>query len=79
MESKEFFLAIGAKIDESYSQNKLELSDIDWNLIENWIKEGPEINSKSIVKTNIGQIPNNLANGFLRTSNETVNLMPRRD
>lgn len=78
-DTNKFFDAIGAIIAQRNEENKLKLTEIDWEMIDQWIAEGQQINPKTKIITLKGPIPDEYFDNFLKTFNETANLQPKDD
>ena len=78
-ETIKFFDAIGAKIAQRHEENKLTFSELDWGMIDQWIKEAEQLNPKTRLETIIGPIPDKYIDEFLKSYDETAKLQPKDD
>lgn len=78
-ETNRFFEAIGAKTVQKATENTLKLNELDWQMIDDWIQEGQNINPKTKIITIIGAIPEEILDQYLKTVNESANSQPHDD
>ncbi len=71
---KAFLETIGAELDIGI-ENRLQLENIDWSMVEKWVEEGPE-RSPKIKLVKLGSIPEDLIEQFSKIYTETYNQQP---
>jgi GNAT superfamily N-acetyltransferase len=75
---KAFLKAIGAKIALEGSENRLALEEVDWVMINQWIKEGEERSPTAVVKI-FKDIPEGIEDHLFEVYTETLNQQPLGD
>ena len=79
-DSKSFFQRLGAKIGLSGTENRLYLDNVNWKMVEEWIREGKQRATKygSNLKV-FTRIPDKMIESFAETYTETYNEQPMGD
>ena len=77
-DGKAFLKAIGAQIALSGVENRLNLEQVDWEMIKNWAMEGPRRSPESNILF-VDSIPENLIEKYCNIYTETLNQQPFGD
>jgi len=65
----------GAKITVEGAENRLQMEDVDWDLMQTWINEGPT-RAKGVEIRYFDRVPEEIFTEFLLIFNEGLNLQP---
>jgi mycothiol synthase len=72
-----FCAKFGGMVALEAAQSRLELADVDWEMIERWQAHGRKRNeSKGIVIKTFDRVPENIMDEFVDTYNYTINQVP---
>lgn len=74
-DGKAFLKAIGAQAALSGVENRLKLEDVDWDMVENWAKEGPKRSPETELKL-VYSIPEDIIEAYSKVYSETLNQQP---
>ncbi|NPE07200.1 MAG: GNAT family N-acetyltransferase [Asgard group archaeon] len=74
-DGKAFLKAIGAQVALSGVDNRLQLSDVDWDMIESWAKEGPKRSAGTILDI-VQKIPDEILEEYCKVYTEVTNQQP---
>ncbi|MCG3219220.1 MAG: GNAT family N-acetyltransferase [Candidatus Heimdallarchaeota archaeon] len=75
---KEFLQVLGADIALEGAENRLALEEVDWEMIDQWIKEGEERSPTAELKI-FKEIPEELEEHLFEVYTETLNQQPLGD
>ena len=70
-----FVKELGAKITVEGNENRLQMEDVDWDLMQNWVDEGPK-RAEGVELKLVTDIPEDLFDNYLEVYNESFNLQP---
>lgn len=73
---KPFFVAIGGIIAQTNAESKLNISEIDIPMIENWVREAERLNPETQIIFFENTIPDFLEDAYVRTFNDTLHQIP---
>ena len=77
-DGKKFLKSIGAKIGLAMRENRLYIKDVDWEMVNRWIREGENLNPDTkLVKFN--KVPEDLIENYCKTFTFAGNQAPRDD
>lgn len=74
-DGKAFLKTIGAQVALSGVDSRLQLSDVDWEMIDSWAKAGPIRSSSSSLEI-VQKIPDELLEEFCKVYTEVTNQQP---
>jgi len=74
-DGKAFLKRIGAQVALSGVDNRLNLSEVDWSMINSWAKEGPK-KSPSTKLEIVQKIPEELLEEYCKVYTEVINQQP---
>lgn len=75
-----FCAKFGGTVALEAAQNRLELVDVDWDMIERWQADGRKRNEeRGVVIKTFDRVPENIMDEFADTYNFTVNQIPLGD
>jgi len=77
-DGKAFLQAMGAQIALSGMENRLNLEQVDWNMVKTWIKEGPKRSPESVLHF-VDSIPEDIIEKYCEVYTETLNQQPFGD
>jgi len=77
-DGKGFLKAIGAQTALSGVENRLNLEDVDWEMVENWANEGPSRSPETELKL-VYSIPDDIIEQYAKVYTETLNQQPLGD
>ena len=77
-EGKAFLNDIGAQIALSGVENRLNLEEVDWSMVETWVKEGPK-RSPETKLMQVYSIPDDDIEQYCKVYTETLNQQPLGD
>ncbi|MHA2308653.1 MAG: GNAT family N-acetyltransferase [Candidatus Heimdallarchaeaceae archaeon] len=77
-DGKAFLKAIGAQTVLSGVENRLNYADVDWNMIEEWEKEGPNRSPETKLEF-FYSIPDEIIEPYSKVYTETLNQQPLGD
>lgn len=74
-----FIAWMGAKAKLTNVVSRLKLSDVDWTMLERWVREGPERSPRSTLEVYDGRLPEELWAELAPQLSDLLNTMPRGD
>ncbi len=77
-DGKAFLNAIGAQIAQTGAENRLKLDDIDWEMVNEWMTQGPKRSPGSDMKL-FFSIPDDIIDEYAKVFTETLNQQPMGD
>lgn len=77
-DGKAFLNAIGTQIVLSGVENRLSFADVDWDMVENWAKEGPTRSPETKIEF-FYSIPDEIIEPYSKLYTETLNQQPLGD
>ena len=77
-DGREFLKRIGAKAAYAAKENRLQMNEVDWNMVKDWISEAESLNPDTkIVK--FTQVPGDIIEKYCQIYTETANQAPLDD
>ena len=77
-DGKAFLNAIGAQIAQTGAENRLKFDDVDWEMINEWMNEGPKRSPGTDMKL-FSSIPDDIIDEYAKVFTETLNQQPLGD
>ena len=77
-DGKAFLKTIGAQIANSGTENRLKFDDIDWEMVNEWVNEGPKRSPGTDMKL-FTSIHDDIIDEFAKVFTETLNQQPLGD
>ncbi|MHA1345631.1 MAG: GNAT family N-acetyltransferase [Candidatus Heimdallarchaeaceae archaeon] len=77
-DGKAFFNAIGAQIAQTGAENRLKLDDVDWEMVNEWMTQGPKRSPGTDMKL-FFSIPDDIIDEYAKVFTETLNQQPLGD
>ncbi len=77
-EGEEFIKYIGGIVALKEIENRVYLKDINWDMINDWIKQGSERNSDVTIRF-FERVPDDIIDEFCKMYTETINQVPMGD
>lgn len=74
--SRRFLLRVGGTEALAYRVNQLAMKDVDWQLIERWVNEGPERSPELSIDFHLS-IPDSILEDYCKIYTEVLNQAPR--
>ena len=75
---KGFLNTIGAQLALSGVDNRLNLKEVDWSMVETWAKEGPKRSPNTALKI-VHKMPDEILEAYSKVYTEVVNQQPLGD
>ncbi|MHA1203238.1 MAG: GNAT family N-acetyltransferase [Candidatus Heimdallarchaeaceae archaeon] len=77
-DGKAFLKAIGAHVAQSGAENRLKFDDVDWEMVKNWMNDGPKRSPGTEIKSFLS-IPDDILDEYAKVYTETLNQQPLGD
>ncbi len=77
-DGKSFLKAIGAQVAGTGAENRLKLEEVDWNMVNEWMNDGPKRSPGTELKY-YPSIPDDIIEGYAKVYTETLNQQPLGD
>ena len=77
-DGKAFLKAVGAQIAGTGAENRLILEDVDWEMVTEWMKDGPKRSPGTELKY-FPSIPDDIIDEYAKVYTETLNQQPFGD
>ncbi|MFX0115066.1 MAG: GNAT family N-acetyltransferase, partial [Candidatus Hodarchaeota archaeon] len=77
-DGKAFLRKIGAQEALDRTESRLYLSEVNWEMVQNWAKEGPERSPDSWIEF-FSSVPEEIIDPYCEVYTETLNQAPRQD
>ena len=77
-DGKAFLNAIGAQIAQTGAENRLKLDDVDWEMVNEWMIQGPKRSPGTDMKL-FFSIPDDIIDEYAKVFTETMNQQPLGD
>ena len=74
-----FIEALGAQVALTWRENRLVLDQVDWEMVEEWVTEGPSRSPKTTLRFSGNYLDDDLIEEFCEMANEVSNQEPRGD
>jgi GNAT superfamily N-acetyltransferase len=74
-----FIETLGAKVALTWRENRLVLDQVDWDMVEEWVTEGPSRSPKTTLRFSGNYLDDDLIEEFCEMANEVSNQEPRGD
>ena len=74
--SRELLRKIGGKEAFAFRVSHLNMDDVDWDLMEQWVKEGPQLSPASNIEFHLA-IPDSILEDYCNVYTEVLNQAPR--
>lgn len=74
-----FLRGIGAQEAQPTRQSRLRLDKVDWEMVEEWLAEGPQRSPQSTLRWFVNRIDDDAIEEFCVALTEVWNMMPRDD
>lgn len=76
-DGKGFIKAIDAQVAQRTRESRLHLDQVDWQMVENWVEEGPTRSPESALQWFTNRIEDDIIEDFCRVLTEVINQAPR--
>lgn len=77
-DGREFMKKIGAKVALSAKENRLQMADVDWNMVKQWVSEAESLNPNTKIKR-FTKVPEEIIEQYSHVLTETANQQPFDD
>ena len=74
-DGKEFLNHLGAKVALSSKENRLQMKDVNWTMVNDWIAEGEQLNPETKILL-FTRIPDDLIDQYASFLTEIINQQP---
>ncbi|MCG3225658.1 MAG: GNAT family N-acetyltransferase [Candidatus Heimdallarchaeota archaeon] len=71
-----FLKHYGAKMTIEGAENRLEMADVDWNMMQEWIKAGPKKAPEVTIETFLDFCPEDILDEYVEMYTEALNMQP---
>ena len=78
-DGRRFIEALGAPIALTWRENRLVLDQVDWEMLEEWVTEGPSRSPETTLRFSGSYLDDDLVEEFCEMANEVSNQEPRGD
>ncbi|MEE9267845.1 MAG: GNAT family N-acetyltransferase [Thermoplasmata archaeon] len=78
-DGRRFIETLGAHVALTWSENRLVLDQLDWDMVEEWVTEGPSRSPKTTLRFSGNYLDDDLIEEFCEMANEVSNQEPRGD
>ena len=70
-----FLKNFGAESTIEYAENRLNMQEVDWELMQKWVDDGP-VRAKDVTIKSFTEIPEEIIEEFAEMYNEALNMQP---
>ncbi len=74
-----FIETLGAQVALTWRENRLILDQVDWDMVQEWVTEGPSRSPKTTLRFSGNYLDDDLVEEFCEMANEVSNQEPRGD
>ncbi|MCJ2532155.1 MAG: GNAT family N-acetyltransferase, partial [Candidatus Thermoplasmatota archaeon] len=78
-DGRRFIETLGAQVALTWRENRLVLGQVDWEMVEEWVTEGPSRSPNTTLRFFESYLDDNLIEEFCEMANEVSNQEPRGD
>jgi len=74
-----FLDSYGAQMTIEGAENRLEMADVDWDMMQEWIDEGPKRAPEVSIETFLDECPEEILDEYVKMYTEALNMQPLGD